>query len=99
MNSSPREKAVFCQALEIGDAEQRRLFLEQTCGADKAFRTQVEKLLALSENAGDFFNECRPALQAAAGDADKVLSAAESALEGEPETKRIGPYKLLQQLR
>ena len=30
----PREKAVFCQALEITDPEQRRQFLDQACGAD-----------------------------------------------------------------
>src|SRR3974390_3010509 len=91
----PREKAVFCQALEIADAEQRRQFLDQACGADKALREQVEKLFAFSQNAGYFFKDCAPALEAAEGDADRVLSAAESEL---PESKRIGAYKLLQKL-
>jgi serine/threonine protein kinase len=95
----PREKAVFVEALEIADPEQRRQFLDQACGADQALREQVEKLLALSQSAGDFFKECAPVLEPVAADADQVLSAAESALEPEiPETKRIGPYKLLQQL-
>jgi serine/threonine protein kinase len=59
----------------------------------------VESLLALSQSAGDFFNECRPALQPAEADADRVRSAAESALGAEaPESNRIGPYKLLQKL-
>ncbi|PWU11950.1 MAG: serine/threonine protein kinase [Verrucomicrobia bacterium] len=98
MSSNSREKDLFCQALEISDVDQRRLFVEHACGADKILRAQVEKLLALSENAGHFFSECRSALQAAEGDADKVLSAAESALGTEPETKYIGPYKLLQKL-
>src|SRR3974390_2717121 len=94
-----REKAVFCEALGIMDPEQRRLFLDQACGADKALREQVEKLLALSPGAGNFFKECAPALQAAPADADQVLAAAESASEGEaPESTRIGPYKLLQKL-
>jgi serine/threonine protein kinase len=93
------EKAVFCQALEITDPEQRRQFLDQACGADQALREQVEKLLALSRIAGDFFNDCAPALEPAAADAAQVLSAAESAVEPEiPENKRIGPYKLLQKL-
>jgi serine/threonine protein kinase len=98
MNSPvPREEAVFCQALEFTDPEQRRRFLDQACGADKALRQRVEELLVLSEGAGDFFNECSLALKAAAGDAEKVLSAAEAAVEAEiTETKRIGPYKLLQ---
>ena len=95
----PREKAVFCEALEITDPEQRRQFLDQACGADKALRERVERLLALSQSSGDFFKDCAPALEAAAADADQVLSAAESALEPEiPETRRIGPYKLLQKL-
>ena len=95
----PREKAVYCQALEITDPEQRRQFLDRACGADKALREQVEKLLALSQSAGDFFKDCAPALEPAAADAAQVLSAAESAVEPEiPETKYIGPYKLLQKL-
>src|ERR1035438_4882204 len=95
----PHEKAVFCEALEMTDPDQRRQFLDQACGADKALRAQVEKLLALSQSAGDFFKDCAPALEPEAADAAQVLSAAESALEPEiPETKRIGPYKLLQKL-
>ena len=90
---------MFCEALEIADPEQRRQFLDQACGADQALREQVERLLALSQSAGDFFKDCAPALEPAAADAAQVLSAAESALEPEiPETKRIGPYKLLQKL-
>ena len=62
-------------------------------------REQVEKLLALSQSAGDFFKDCAPALEPAPADAAQVLSAAESAVEPEiPETKCIGPYKLLQKL-
>ena len=95
----PREKAVFVEALEMADPEQRGQFLDQACGADQALREQVEKLLALSQSAGDFFKDCAPALEPAAADAAQVLSAAESALEPEiPETKCIGPYKLLQKL-
>ncbi|MGD0814850.1 MAG: serine/threonine-protein kinase [Verrucomicrobiota bacterium] len=97
----PREKAVFCQAVEITDPEQRRQFLDQACGADKALRERVESLLALSQPAVDFFTECSPALAAAAAETDPahMLSAAESAVEAEPlESSRIGPYKLLQKL-
>jgi hypothetical protein len=97
----PREKAVYCQALEITDPEQRRQFLNQACGADEALREQVERLLGLSQSAGDFFSECHSALEAAAADADpaQVPLAAASALEAEAqESGRIGPYKLLQKL-
>ena len=40
-NSVAREKAVFCEAVEITDLEQRRQFLDQACGADKALRVRV----------------------------------------------------------
>src|SRR5271165_3843575 len=95
----PREKAVFVEALEIANPEQRSQFLDQACGTNEVLRQQVEKLLALSQSAGDFFKDCAPALEPAAADAAQVLSAGESALEPEiPETKCIGPYKLLQKL-
>src|SRR5678810_506515 len=98
-DSIAREKAVFCEAVEITDLEQRRQFLEQACGADKALRAQVEGLLSLSQGSGDFFKECAPALEAQPSDADRVLSAGEAALGTEaPETKAIGRYKLLQRL-
>src|SRR4029453_15936532 len=95
----PREKAVFCQALEIADPARRRQFLDQAYGADPALREQVEKLLAISQSAGDFFKACASALEPAAAAAAQILSAAEAALEPEiPETRRIGPYKLLQKV-
>src|SRR6202142_4707151 len=95
----PCERAIFVEALEIADPEQRRQFLDQACGADQELRQQVERLLALSQSAGDFFKDCAPALEPVAADAAQVLSAAESAVEPEiPETKCIGPYKLLQKL-
>src|SRR4029450_12979025 len=95
----PPEKAVFVEALEITDLEQRRRYLDEACGVDNVLRAQVEKLLDLSPNAGNFFEQCASVLEPAAADAQQVLSEAEAALEGEaPEDKRIGPYKLLQKL-
>ena len=95
----PREKEVFCEALGITNPAQRSQFLDQACGADNALREQVERLLALSQNADDFFSECAPSLEPAAGDSKQVLSAAEAALEPElPESKRVGAYRLLQKL-
>ena len=91
----PREKAVFVEALEITDPEQRRLFLDQACGADTALRQEVERLLAMSDGAGDFFEKCAPALEPAPADADQILSQGESELA---EIKSIGPYKLLQKI-
>jgi len=65
---------VFIEALEIADPGRRRQFLDQACDGDKTLREQVERLLALSPSAGDFFEECAPALEAQPADADQVLS-------------------------
>src|SRR5260221_5326899 len=95
----PREKAVFVEALEVGDPEQRRQFLDQACGGDHALRERVENLLAISHSAGDFFERCAPALAPSAEDAAQVLAASDSAVDPEfPESTSIGPYKLLQKL-
>src|SRR4030095_2827235 len=100
MNTSvPREKTVFCQAVEITDPEQRRQFLDQACGADKLLRERVEGLLEISKTAGDFFEKCAPAFNAGPTDADQNLSTDEWVFEPEtPETSRIEPYKLLQKI-
>jgi serine/threonine protein kinase len=100
MNTSvPREKTVFCQAVEITDPEQRRQFLDQACGADKLLRERVEGLLEISKTSGDFFEKCTPALNAVPTDADQALSTGEWVFEPEtPETSRIEPYKLLQKI-
>src|SRR4029434_6465104 len=98
-NSVAREKAVFCEAVEITDLEQRRQFLDRACGADKALRAQVEGLLALSQGSGDFFKECAPALEAQPSDADQVLSAGEAGLGVEvPETTALGRSNLHRRL-
>lgn len=100
MNTSvPREKAVFCEAVEITDPEVRRHFLDQACGADKLLRERVEGLLKISKTSGDFFEKCAPALNAVPTDADQNLSTGEWVFMPETsETSRIEPYKLLQKI-
>jgi serine/threonine protein kinase len=98
-NQIPREKAVFCQAVEMTDLEQRRQFLDQACGEEKVLREQVERLLALSQGAGDFFKGCGPALEAAEAERAQVISSVKSEFDVEADQgTRIGPYKLLQRL-
>src|SRR5436190_20917637 len=56
-----REKAVFVEALEIADREQRSQFLYQACGTDPALREQVENISTLSQSAVDFYKDASPA--------------------------------------
>lgn len=56
-------KPLLESALEL-KVEDRRAFLDKTCGEDKALRREVESLLDASEQAGDFMN--KPAIEEAA---------------------------------
>jgi eukaryotic-like serine/threonine-protein kinase len=49
----PRVKRVLEEALAREGAD-RQAFVEETCGADRALRAQVENLLAAHDRAGDF---------------------------------------------
>ena len=93
------EVAVFAAALEL-PADQRGAYLDQACAGDSALRGQVEALLRVHDDAGNFF--------------DKLESVAKPAAEGQipgssgtirlpsiPSEKpgdKIGRYKLLQQI-
>src|SRR2546426_10023199 len=76
-------RAIFDEASEIGDAEQRRAFVARACDDKKALRREVEELLAAHETAGGFL-----------ADPKRDESAALTLKEGD----RIGRYKLLQKI-
>src|SRR2546425_3411062 len=74
-------RAIFDEASEIADAEQRRAFVARACDDNEALRREVEELLAAHETAGGFL-----------ADSKRDESAALTLKEGD----RIGRYKLLQ---
>jgi serine/threonine protein kinase len=79
------EVAVFAAALEL-PADKRGAYLDQACAGDLALRQQVEALLKVHNEAGDFFDNLAQS------------AAAESKVPAERPGDRIGRYKLLQQL-
>jgi hypothetical protein len=86
MNEPPNpEVAVFAAALEL-PADQRGAYLDQACAGDLALRRQVEALLKVHNEAGDFFDNLAQS------------AAAESKVPAERPGDRIGRYKLLQQI-
>src|SRR5262245_32033364 len=88
MNSAvPDLKTIFGEAVEIESPTERAAYLTKVCGSDLNLRSQVELLLAASENAGSFME--KPALAA-----DATL---DSPINERPGTV-IGSYKLLQQI-
>jgi serine/threonine protein kinase len=84
--NNPEE--IFYSALELSDPDAITAYLDEICANNKALRTQVEALLALHEEAGDFLET--PSYQS-----DIALRPVPVS-EG-PGTV-IGPYKLLEKI-
>ncbi|HTA29819.1 MAG TPA: serine/threonine-protein kinase, partial [Candidatus Cybelea sp.] len=101
MNEPPNpEVAVFAAALELA-ADQRGAYLDQACAGDAALRRQVEALLRVHDDAGDFFDKLGPVARPASAEGAMAGSGGTVRLHGTPADKagdRIGRYKLLQQI-
>jgi serine/threonine protein kinase/tetratricopeptide (TPR) repeat protein len=79
---------IFFAALDKPAGPERAAYLDAACGTNADLRAQVERLLAVHPQAGNFLNKPAPAL-AATGE--------EVPIAERPGTV-IGPYKLLQQI-
>ena len=101
MNEPPNpEVAVFAAALEL-PADQRGAYLDQVCAGDPALRRQVEALLRVHNDAGDFFDELASVARPTSVEEAMPGSNPTNRLPGTPSEKpgdRIGRYKLLQQI-
>jgi len=84
-----REKAIFFQALERGDGEERAAYLSVACGGDWDLRERVEQLL-IHHFEPDGFMEDAAVTPAEPLQAPVVIS--------EGPGSRIGRYKLLQKI-
>jgi eukaryotic-like serine/threonine-protein kinase len=82
------EVAVFAAALEL-PADQRSAYLDKACAGNADLRLQVEALLKVHDDAGDFFDKLAP---------ESRPTTAESTIPSEKIGDRIGRYKLLQQI-
>jgi serine/threonine protein kinase len=51
-----RERALFFQAIEMSDSEQRNAFLDEACVGDQELRQRVDALLKASDRAGAFLD-------------------------------------------
>jgi len=100
MNEPPSpEVVVFAAALEL-PADQRGAYLDQACAGDAALRLQVEALLRVHDDAGNFFDKLAAAQPPLAEGAMPIASdhVRPSGLPAEKPGDRIGRYKLLQQI-
>ena len=101
MNEPPNpEVAVFAAALEL-PADQRGAYLDQACAGDAVLRHQVEALLRVHDEAGNFFDKLASVAQPTSVEGPMPGSSGTIRFPGVPSEKgsdRIGRYKLLQQI-
>ena len=101
MNEPPNpEVAIFAAALEL-PLDQRGAYLDQACAGDAALRRQVEALLRVHDDAGDFFEKLSSVARPADAKGQIPDSSGTIRLHMIPSEKpgdRIGRYKLLQQI-
>src|SRR3954452_19362810 len=83
-----RERDIFVEALERGDASERAALLDNACQSDVELRGRVEKLLAEHERQESFILDFPP---------DGLDATVDHHISECPGTV-IGPYKLLQQI-
>jgi serine/threonine protein kinase len=84
---------IFCSALELENAAERKAYLDRACGGDENLRLKVHKMLSASSDANQFFEESVPALQPSEKLPEIVTGAIPS--QEKPGT-RIGLYRLLE---
>lgn len=82
------------------DPTERAAFLAQACGGDRELRSEVERLLAAHQQAGDFLETpVYPTAEATGGSGpDKTEALPESDLPIEHAGARIGRYRLLEEI-
>jgi len=96
--AQPGEDTVFEAALEIQDAAERNVFLDQACREDARLRTKLEKLIAAHQRAEQFFASCQPALATDPEPERPPSSVATEISVDEQLGTLTGPYKLLQKI-
>ncbi|HEX9047777.1 MAG TPA: serine/threonine-protein kinase [Verrucomicrobiae bacterium] len=100
------QDAICLAALEVSDPVQRKSFLDRACAGDDQLRAKVEEMLALEQDAENFFARGRSAVAAAKLDlplsdagASSAVPAVEAAEPADPQIGVcVGRYKLLQRL-
>jgi serine/threonine protein kinase len=50
-------KEIYPEALAIGDAERRRVYLDATCAQDSELRREIERLMASGQKADPFWSD------------------------------------------
>src|SRR5262245_45506293 len=95
------ERDIFIEALREGDADRRRVYLDEACGVDEALRRRVEALLLAHARAGSFLEQPAvdpPGTGAYVSSDSALLAVGCQDTPGEQPGAMVGPYKLLQRI-
>jgi serine/threonine protein kinase/Tol biopolymer transport system component/tetratricopeptide (TPR) repeat protein len=89
---------IFSEAVDLPAGPERASFLDDRCGSDPELRSEVERLIAADEQAGDFI--AKPAFDVRQVTAIEQKAAAAAATEvDQPMTgRRIGSYKVVREI-
>jgi serine/threonine protein kinase len=103
--SAQRAEEVFYAALGMKNPDERSAFLDRACAGDSVLRATVETMLGSQSDVERFFRDSLPALKPSAEVCRSLAGAKDFGKQGGGEFsadeelgKRIGPYKLLQQI-
>src|SRR5262249_36315204 len=92
-NATPSLDTVFCEAVEIADADARAAYLARACGTDARLRQRLEALIAAHFQAGSFLDRPAEALAAAA-----PLAPGHDPSDAQEPGSVIGPYTLVEKV-
>ena len=92
-----REETIFNAAIQLRDASKRAVYLDLACENDAGLRARIERLLASDAN-DSFFAQplARTSLRTFA--APVATGPGSQSGSPQPETERIGRYRLLQRI-
>jgi serine/threonine protein kinase len=94
-----RLEQILAEASTKKDAAHRSAFLDEACGQDRELRTEVERLLAASQKAGDFLEMPVQAAAITVRRAECGMDSSEQATGGfEGPGSMINRYKLLEEI-
>ena len=94
MTSQANTDEIFFEALKLPTAEDRRSYLDVTCGTDEELRARVDRLLAAYLEAGSFMESAPIAERQRQQTVQPTLHARSISHPGD----QVGPYKLLQEI-
>jgi eukaryotic-like serine/threonine-protein kinase len=89
---------IFSEAVDLPAGPERAAYLAEKCGADAGLRSEVERLIAADEQAGDFIANPAFDVRQVTAIEQKVAAATASEADQPMTGRRIGSYKVVREI-